>query len=86
MVCEASLTYTTNVVGRVVPLKGITSFVLFIKMEADMVRVERRSGKERRSGVDRRQGYAQAYGGSKRASSWDRRSGKDRRKSPPVKE
>ena len=67
------------------PLCGIRTFILFIRMEAEMVLVERRSGKERRSGVERRQGYSHVYGGPKRVNNWDRRSGKDRRKSPPEK-
>ena len=52
--------------------------------EGEMVRVERRSGKERRSGQDRRKSYAQGHGGSGRTDSLDRRSGKDRGKSPPT--
>ena len=66
-------------------LCGIRTFILFIKMEADMVRVERRSGKERRSGHDRRKRSTKGFGGSGRPDSRERRSGKDRRKSPPVK-
>jgi hypothetical protein len=67
------------------PLCEIRTYILLIKMEADMVQVERRSGKERRSGRDRRKRYTQGYGGSGRPDSRERRSGKDRRKSPPSK-
>ena len=45
---------------------GICTFILFIKMEADMVRVERRSGKERRSGRDRRKRSTKGFGGAGR--------------------
>jgi hypothetical protein len=64
------------------PLKGIRTFILFIKMEGDMVKVERRSGKERRSGRDRRRTYTRGFRWSGRPDSQERRSGKDRRKSP----
>jgi len=72
-------------VGRVVPLKGIPTFKFSVNMEGDMVRVERRSGKERRSGHDRRKRSTKGFGGSGRPDSRERRSGKDRRKSPPAK-
>jgi hypothetical protein len=64
------------------PLCGIRTFILFIKMEADMVQVERRSGKERRSGRDRRRTYTRGFRWSGRPDSRERRSTKDRRKSP----
>jgi hypothetical protein len=72
----------TSIRGRVTPLKGIPTFISFIKEEGAMVQVERRSGKERRSGRDRRKTYTRGYRWSGRPDSRERRSGKDRRKSP----
>jgi hypothetical protein len=63
----------------------ITTLVLFIKEVGDMVRVERRSGKERRSGRDRRKSSSHGHKWCGRPDSRERRSGKDRRQSPPAK-
>jgi hypothetical protein len=78
-------TFKLSVNKEGVPLKGIPTFKLSVNKEGDMVRVERRSGKERRSGRDRRKRSTKGFGGSGRPDSRERRSGKDRRKNPPPK-
>jgi hypothetical protein len=85
LVLGACLQTKTSMLGRVTPLKGIPTFISFIKEEGAMVQVERRSGKERRSGLDRRRRYTLRYGGAEPPSDMERRSGKDRRRSPPGK-